>query len=1135
VATDIAGLLSADEHARAAALEVTRSFIVQAPAGSGKTELLIQRYLTLLATVDEPEEILAITFTRKAAAEMQLRIVEALERPRDGRSADVPHRRITAKAAAAALARDHARGWALAENPGRMRILTIDALNASIARMLPLTSPTGGGAAIIEDYEMERVYRSAAAATLDWLGGGDDNERAVRDVLEHMDGNTAVYIEQLSRMLANRDQWLPFVRSGRISDGEAQHLREEAERHLRSLVARALRGIGRLLPDSCATALPGLARYAGTNLRAAGNTVSAIVVLADGMSFPSATPEELAHWIGVAELLLTDDGQLRRQVDARLGFPRRDRGEKAAMLALLANLESEVDFLNALAALRELPPLRYADAQWAMLLRLFRVLPIAIHELQRLFLARSITDHVEVALSAAAALGTPDEPGNVALLMDHAIRHILVDEMQDTSRAQYRLLEALTGGWEQGDGRTLFCVGDPMQSIYGFRNADVAQFLQARQHGIGTLTLEPLVLRQNFRSGELLVDWFNETFPLVLPRVDDPLHGAIAYTASAPAPALEGQGEVIVHPGFGTGVEQEAERGASVIRRLVSEQPGDSLAVLVRSRTQLPALLRRLRALGIPYESVDIDRLTDLPEVIELLALTRVLVHRGDRVAWLGLLRAPWIGLDWTDLHELVVNSGKATVLELLREPGRRASLSSWGREQVSRVLPILEEAMDPGRTEYLYRRVERLWYRLGGPALLADADAVNNAYQYLSTLAKLESAGTLPEISDLYELLDAERVSTSSGAGVQVMTMHKAKGLQFDHVVLYATGRHAAGNRPAILSWLDLPDAGEGGTRLFSPIGRRDEEGHDPLHRFLERTAKARTAHEDGRLLYVACTRARKSLHIVGQVGLRDDGHAWAMPRSGTLLRLLWPVVEEEFARAFAAPTATLQRDDDVYGVPVLRRLARTWLVPEAMPLAVQQSDGADRADELKVEYDWVGLDARLAGTVVHRWLQRLAETPGYPDSAFTSDFEPTCRRWLAELGASAALHEGITSRVRSALENVLGDERGRWILAGAGHTELALTGLYGGRVQSIVIDRVRIDSDGTHWIIDYKTGSHEGGVLDGFLHAETERYRLQLERYAAVYRNYAGVPVRCALYFPLLARFVEVAPLNLNTGQRT
>ncbi len=124
-----------DEAARQAALDVERSFIVQAPAGSGKTELLIQRYLKLLATVDNPEEVLAITFTRKAAAEMQLRILQALQKAAAGESAIEPHQRVTAEAAKAVPVKDRELQWNLVTNARRMRILTLDALNASIARM----------------------------------------------------------------------------------------------------------------------------------------------------------------------------------------------------------------------------------------------------------------------------------------------------------------------------------------------------------------------------------------------------------------------------------------------------------------------------------------------------------------------------------------------------------------------------------------------------------------------------------------------------------------------------------------------------------------------------------------------------------------------------------------------------------------------------------------------------------------------------------------------------------------------------------------------------------------------------------------------------------------------------------------
>jgi len=95
---------------------------------------------------------------------------------------------------------------------------------------------------------------------------------------------------------------------------------------------------------------------------------------------------------------------------------------------------------------------------------------------------------------------------------------------------------------------------------------------------------------------------------------------------------------------------------------------------------------------------------------------------------------------------------------------------------------------------------------------------------------------------------------------------------------------------------------------------------------------------------------------------------------------------------------------------------------------------------------------------------------------------------------------------------------------LAGEGHTELALTGVIDGQPESVVIDRIRIDENGVHWIVDYKTSTHEGGNLQGFLHQESDRYRPQLSRYAAIYAKLSGKEVRTALYFPLLREFCEV-----------
>ena len=144
-------------------------------------------------------------------------------------------------------------------------------------------------------------------------------------------------------------------------------------------------------------------------------------------------------------------------------------------------------------------------------------------------------------------------------------------------------------------------------------------------------------------------------------------------------------------------------------------------------------------------------------------------------------------------------------------------------------------------------------------------------------------------------------------------------------------------------------------------------------------------------------------------------------------------------------------------------------------------------------------------------------------PDSV--ADIREISKRWLNELGASDADVEAICDRVELALSGVLLDEKGRWLLEGPGDAELALSGRYDGRVRSVMIDRIRIDEDGTHWVVDYKTSSHEGGDLEGFLRAESERYREQLRKYAALYRAWCGKDVRTALYFPLLQKFIEVS----------
>ena len=216
----------ADAGQRAQALDTGGSFIVQAPAGSGKTELLTQRYLRLLNEVEHPEEIYAITFTRKAAAEMRNRVLAALDAAA-GESPQEPHRRLTWTLARAALARDAERDWQIARNPSRLRIQTFDSLSHALARQMPLQSELGAPPSTTES--PDRHYRDAARATLRMLEDPLLGPH-IGTLLGHLDNRQGQLEDLLCSMLARRDQWLAHVIDS-PAGGEIDAALEDTVRH----------------------------------------------------------------------------------------------------------------------------------------------------------------------------------------------------------------------------------------------------------------------------------------------------------------------------------------------------------------------------------------------------------------------------------------------------------------------------------------------------------------------------------------------------------------------------------------------------------------------------------------------------------------------------------------------------------------------------------------------------------------------------------------------------------------------------------------------------------------------------------------------------------------------------------------
>jgi ATP-dependent exoDNAse (exonuclease V) beta subunit len=1117
----MSGLLREDEANRRRALEL-RSFIVEAPAGAGKTELLTQRYLRLLATVDAPEEIIAITFTNKAAGEMRSRIQDSLALAAAGVLPDAAHKRVTFELAQAALARSGELGWQIETQPGRLRLTTIDALCASLARQMPLLSRFGAQPAVAE--EARRHYEEAARRALDHLEDSDEagleHAAAVATALAHLDNDVARLARLLAEMLARREQWREIA--------ALDHPESAIGAALEEMVAEELALIAAVLDDDWQAPWMPLARFAAANL----DDASSPNPLADWHRALAATPEELPRWRALADLLLTQKDEPRKTVTVKNGFPagKESKAAKDAMLAGLAALDAAA--VAALQRLRGLPAPDHADD--AVVRALARLMKLAAAELWLVFREAGEVDFGELAARAIAALGDELDPSELGLRLDYRIRHLLVDEFQDTSPTQIELLERLTAGWSGGqgedDGRTLFAVGDPMQSIYRFRKADVGLFLRVAATGIGALRLTPLRLSRNNRSCSPIVDWINACFPAVFPAADDPLRGEIRYRPFVATREALPQAGVMIHPVLAAKGEaaaaarDEALKIIALIAAEWGEDPTRRIAVLVRARDHLAPLVAALRrhAADWRFSAVEIEPLAGRQAVQDLIALTRALHHRADRVHWLAILRAPWCGLRLADLHALAGDDQRATIWSLMNDAERMARLSADGRRRLDHVRAVLAEALAGQGRQRRRRWIEDAWKKLGGPACLAGTGEAADAQAYFGRLDALDAAGrfALDSLEDDMGRLYAPPDAQADGR-LQLMTIHKAKGLEFDTVILPGLQREPLGRDTPLLAWDSFPLAS--GERLVAaPVNpQRGGKGGPPtVYDFLQGMERERSRNEEARVLYVAATRAVRRLHLVG-VAQCDEQGALLEPRAGSPLSRLWPAVAADFAAAVnwrrsgipgtlseSAPPAEAPADL-AHFVPQLLRLRSPavppqWCAPTLPQAAAGHHD--DTADAL----------AAAVGTLAHAVLELVAAEPEAWTVQRLGERQPGFERWLSGRGWPPGEARAGAARVAAMLATTLASADGRWVLsrrAGAG-AELALMRVgAGGAAETRVVDRSFVE-DGVRWIIDYKTVDLGGDADMSRLTAHAERYRPQLESYAALFATEA-LPPRLAVFY--------------------
>ena len=1090
-----------DQAQRDRALDPTRSILVRAPAGSGKTTLLANRFLSLLAEVDEPGQVVAITFTDAAAAEMRNRILDQLQ-------ADEP-----SPIARSTLQHSQDLGWNLLDLPAQLRVSTIDSFCRQLALQQPLLSGLAGGLEIAQ--QPAELYRRAARRTLEQIGKENAVlSAAIETLLLWRDNNWTEVEGLLVKMLRDRDRWMhSFL----------------------------------LSPDP--------------------------------------------DW---------------KALRARLEHPltRANPGNSA---------------------------FGYTDHEWQIVRACFILLRRAAAELRVVFAESGTVDFTEVAQIALNVLkGEEGLPTEAALKVADGIRHLLVDEFQDTSRRQHQLLAHLIAAWPEREGRTCFVVGDPMQSIYFFRAADAELFPRVERFGLEIPQDQPLrfdlvELQANFRSAPALVEQLNEMFTEVF-AVDD--GSGISYTAATPhrehseppGPRLaddEGppmrlhvrfilqamrtnsrgydpdrklritqQRAGIVHEQIEELVdlirshqsEIDAARSENKRKSAIEEKTKYRLAVLGRTRAVLSRVAQALREAKIPFRALELEELEQRPEIIDALALARALLNPEDRLAWLGVLRAPWCGLSLADLHTLTSADDEELklrpVLDLLAE--RAPLLSEEGRVAAARVADATAFAarlQSARTTASLGTRVEQVWLRLGG-AQCADAAARANLdllWRCLDDLPQGESdlLGTALDaaLADLKALPDP---AADADCGVQLMTMHGAKGLEFEVVIipdLQASERNTRGN---MLSWLERglaepDDSGELTELLVAPIQPKGDK-RGTAKEWVDGVRREREKQELRRLLYVAATRARDELHLFAHLDYKtgDDGTFSLAQPSNSLLATAWPALEEEVTERFAewraarriADMASAEEAEETIeaiaasGEDSLLQMPSLDVPPDPRPIRMRRlpSSYQTASDELSFaaeepltgagslyERHEGGLISRALGKAVHEILQHFAQLRVTETSqAAEAKLARLGPRITANLRASGIDASEAGRIAAQALEIVLraaGDPQAQWILAphADAASETRWTGVIAGSLRTVDVDRVfragptpfAVAGDDTWWIVDYKT-AHGDGLDSQTVLPELHRvFAPQIEAYAKVLRNLYGAdaPVRGGLYYPRMA----------------
>jgi len=745
-------------------------------------------------------------------------------------------------------------------------------------------------------------------------------------------------------------------------------------------------------------------------------------------------------------------------------------------------------------------------------------------------------------------------------LLDYRLQHILVDEFQDTSSTQLSLLEKLTAGWQSDDGRTLFVVGDAMQSCYRFRNANVGLFLDINEHGLGDIPLNTLNLEVNFRSDASIVNWVNTLFSKVFPAQNSVNEGAVKYnqaTVFLDNQVANGVSiDVVVNTENHTARSGEAEHIVELIHNIRHQHNDASIAILVRSRNQVAPITRALKAAEIGYRATDIDPLANHMVIQDLLSLTKALLYPHDRIAWLALLRAPWCGLDMHDLHTIAnaqdEHEKPMPILDAIYQY-KQLTLSPEANTLLASFCDVIRAAFAKQQRCMLRQWVEGTWQALGGESLLLENTDYPQALVFFDLLYQHDNGGRIADWGQFLSAIEslyakpATIDSAVDGPNVDIMTIHKSKGLEFEHVLIPGLDRGARADSSELLEWMERIDEHQQRDLLISPVHATGDQSDD-IYGYIRQQSSQKQALESDRVFYVGCTRAIDHLYLIACASIDDkknpDMQALTtddikLPSNSSTLTTIWPYIKtqarlivnatsqaaaEESTSTPAHPNMILRKPIDWR--PATIEAGNLLSAYRPAPAHSHESEGKNRASHEGL----LQRHARYFGTILHEAIQQLTLL-GFSQvtDQQLSQRQQLWQAKLISLGTPKSMAQTQAQRIHQALSTMISTPQGQWLLDHNHQDSACEKKIYYAYKQEIrhsIIDRTFIDATASpiRWIIDYKSSEpKEDQSLEGFVTKEVEQYKKQMKHYGGLFSDERH-PIKMAIYFPLINHFAEV-----------